>query len=102
MAFLLSPKTGGGAVSYSFISNPSDTPVSINGAPAQSYTASNPGTVHPGDVISATGEGAPYSYRGGYLDAEAATAQVLKEVTGTLPYTVEEVAGAVSLGINLS
>lgn len=93
MAFLLSPKTGGGAVSYSLISDEND--VSINGAPAQTYRVNNPGTVKPGDVIT---------WADGLLDHAAYYAvfnsdESIKDGTASSPYTVEAVAGAAVLSV---
>ena len=96
MAFLLSPKTGGGAVSYDFVCIDS-VPVSINGAAAQEYTPEAPGTVIAGDVVSVPGAEVRYGYQGLYLDATSDDAHTVKTVTGTMPYTVEAVTGAVSL-----
>lgn len=93
MAFLLSPKTGGGAVSYSLISDEND--VSINGAPAQTYKIDNPGTVSTGDVIT---------WADGLLDHAAYYAALdsdepIKDNPASSPYTVEAVAGAVLLSV---
>lgn len=90
MAFLLSPKTGGGAVSYSLVTG---SVTSINGGAAQEYTQEAPGTIHPGDVLTwenASDKGEPIVY----YSAMDFTAEPVKESQSPSPYTVEAVAGA--------
>ena len=89
MAFLLSPKSGG--VTYSIIT-PNLT-VSINDAEAHEYTEAAPGTVKPGDVISTEATTGFVAY---YYSADP-DAGYIKNVLGTMPYTVEAVSGAVAL-----
>jgi hypothetical protein len=91
MAFLLSPKTGGGAASYALVTA---TATSINGAAAQEYTPEAPGTVHPGDVLSFDSAN---TYRGLYLTGMTDEAEAVRDVSVSSPYTVEAVAGAVRL-----
>lgn len=89
MAFLLSPKTGGGAVSYSLVTG---LATSINGAAAQECTPEAPGTVHPGDVL--TWDGTTTGDEISYLPAMDFAAEPVKFITAPSPYTVEAVAGA--------
>lgn len=90
MAFLLSPKTGGGAVSYALVTG---LATSINGTPAQEYTQEAPGTVHPGDVLTWDGAGGMGDLIG-YYGAMDFTAEPIKNLKSPSPYTVEAVAGA--------
>lgn len=90
MAFLLSPKSGGGGVTYTFITV---FPVSINGGEEQIYNEEdNPGTVAPGDVITTHASGS-IIYK--YFANEGST--LVTSGTFVSPYTVEAVAGATAL-----
>lgn len=94
MAFLLSPKSGGG-VTYALVSN---TEVSINGDEPRKYTVSDPGTVAPGDVL--TWSNADYNiYR--YSPNTDFDASV-KSSPASSPYTVEAVEGAAALMLHRS
>lgn len=95
MAFLLSPKTGGGAASYALVTG---RPTSINGAEAQTYTQEAPGTVHPGDVLSWVSGGTADDIF--YYPAMDFAAEPVKSITVPSPYTVEAVAGATVLFID--
>jgi hypothetical protein len=95
MAFLLSPKTGGGDLpTYELTALP--VAVSIDGAPAQKYLPDAPGTVKPGSVIN-TAE--PMELNFEYFPADP-EAHALKIVKATTPYTVEEVAGAAAVNVD--
>lgn len=86
MAFLLSPKSDAG-VTYALAANFN---ISVNGAPAQTYSDDNPGAVHPGDVITSQDAGGGPTYK--YFANEGTT--LVTSGTFTMPYTVEAVAGA--------
>ena len=96
MAFLLSPKTGGGdSQTYLFFS--SDTPISINGGEATVYGEKNPANINNGDILTwASGTQHTFSYEN---DAEGST---LKTVQANSPYTVEAVPGADMLSLIVS
>ena len=91
MAFLLSPKTGGGAVSYALVTG---SVTSINGAAAQEYTPEAPGTVKPGDVL--TWDDTSIDKAAYFL---VGADEPIKDGPATSPYTVEVVAGAELLSL---
>ena len=95
MAFLLSPKTGGGAVSYTLVTN---NPVSINGAPAQTYMHDSPATVHPGDVLTPEGRALMVV---SYYDSLDEDASPIKDATADNSYTVEDVTGAIDMYVEV-
>jgi hypothetical protein len=89
MAFLLSPKTGGGdSQTYLFFSG--DTLVSINGGEEAAHGEKNPAEISSGDVLTwaSRPQDTAISYES---DADGST---IKLVRANSPYTVEAVPGA--------